>query len=122
MSKIGDFIKECGVFYVLTVNGDFPAGRPFGAIMEYNDDLYISTGDGKAVCRQLKEHAQMQIVALKQGTRDWARVSGIAEECTDLEMKEKMLEECPMLRKHFPSADVPQFVVFRVKVVKAELN
>lgn len=122
MSKIGNFIKECGVFYVLTINGDFPVGRPFGAIMEYNDALYISTGEGKAVCRQLKEHAQMQIVALKPGTRDWVRVSGIAEECTDLSVKQRMLEECPMLTKHFPTADAPHFVVFKVSVVGTEMN
>lgn len=51
MSKISEFLRECGVFYVLTINGDFPAGRPFGAIMEYENDLYISTGDMKDVYR-----------------------------------------------------------------------
>lgn len=30
MSKAYDFLKECGAFFVLTVNGDCPAGRPFG--------------------------------------------------------------------------------------------
>lgn len=34
MSKEYDFLKECGYFYVLTINGDYPAGRPFGAVME----------------------------------------------------------------------------------------
>ncbi|MGG7202298.1 hypothetical protein ACQPUL_16230 [Clostridium butyricum] len=28
MSKTIDFIKECGIFYVLTINNNFPAGRP----------------------------------------------------------------------------------------------
>ena len=36
MSKAYEFLKECSCFYVLTINGDFPAGRPFGAVMEYN--------------------------------------------------------------------------------------
>ena len=34
MSKEYEFIKECGYFYVLTINKDFPAGRPFGEMME----------------------------------------------------------------------------------------
>lgn len=34
MSKAYEFLKECGAFFVLTVNGDCPAGRPFGAVME----------------------------------------------------------------------------------------
>lgn len=88
MSKVGEFLKECGVFYVLTINTDFPAGRPFGAVMEYNDNLYISTGDMKDVYKQLKQHPQMQIIALKGGTRDWIRINGIAEECVDLNIKQ----------------------------------
>lgn len=37
MSGALEFLRECGVFYVLTINGDFPAGRHFGAVMERND-------------------------------------------------------------------------------------
>lgn len=39
MSKAYGFLKETGYFYVLTMNGDFPAGRPFGAVMEIDEDL-----------------------------------------------------------------------------------
>jgi uncharacterized pyridoxamine 5'-phosphate oxidase family protein len=121
MSKTYDFLKECGVFYVLTVNGEFPAGRPFGAIMERNEDLYISTANMKDVYKQLKDHPQMQIVALKAGTREWLRLNGVAEECVDLDVKQKMLEECPNLTKHFSSPDVPHFAVFQIKVLNSEL-
>ena len=117
---IGNFLKECGVFYVLTINGDYPAGRPFGAVMEYNDDLYISTADTKKVYRQLKEHSQVQIVSLKSGTREWIRVNGVATECIDMEMKKKMMEECSVLKKHFPTPDSPHYVVFRIRVESFE--
>ena len=59
MSMTYEFLKECGVFYVLTLNGDFPAGRPFGAVMEHEGDLYISTGDMKDVYKQLKINPNM---------------------------------------------------------------
>ena len=42
MSKAYEFLKECGAFFVLSINGDYPAGRPFGAVMEVGDDLYLS--------------------------------------------------------------------------------
>lgn len=122
MSKVYDFIKESGVFFVLTINGDFPAGRPFGAIMEYNDNLYISTGNTKAVYKQLIEHPQMQIIAFKKETREWLRLSGIATESTDVKVKQKMLQECPVLSKHYPSAEEPSFSVFSVKADKVEFN
>lgn len=122
MSRVHEFIKECGVFYVLSVNGKYPAGRPFGAIMEYEDHLYISTGEGKDVCVQLREQGEMQIIALKPGTREWIRVSGIANECRDLAAKQAMLKECPDLNKRFSAADDKNFVVFRIADSEAWLH
>ncbi len=116
MSEIYDFLKECGTFFVLTINNDFPAGRPFGAIMEYNEDLYISTTDEKDVYKQLKENPNMQIISLKPGTREWVRINGIAKECYDMEIKKKMLEECPVLKKHFDAPDTPHYVVFQIRI------
>ena len=47
MSKAYEFLKECGVFYVLTADKNKPSGRPFGAVMEHEGALYISTGKTK---------------------------------------------------------------------------
>lgn len=120
MDRVNAFLKACGAFFVLTVNGDFPAGRPFGAAMEEDGFLFISTGSEKAVCQQLKAHPQMQILALKPGTREWMRLHGIAEECHDVSVKERMLRECPVLKKHYASADAPHFAVFRIEKVDVE--
>ena len=122
MSKIIDFLKECGTFYVLTINKDFPAGRPFGAVMEYKNDLYIATADTKEVYKQLKENSAVQIIALKPGTREWIRVSGTATECTDLNIKQIMLKECPVLSKHYTSANVPHYNLFQIKVTNVEFK
>lgn len=121
MSGIIDFLRECGVFYVLTINGDFPAGRPFGAVMELNGDLYISTGDMKPVYGQLKAHPQMQIVAHKPGTHRWIRITGVAEECIHIEIKERMLQECPALKTRFPAADAASYAVFRIDGMQTEM-
>lgn len=116
MSRFFDFIKECKVFFVLTLNDDTPEGRPFGAIMEYNDRLYISTISLKAVYRQLKANPKMQIIALQPGTCKWVRASGLAMECDNLNIKRKMLKECPEVKKHFPSADTPNYAVFQINL------
>ncbi len=34
-----NFLKQCGYFYVLTINGDFLAGRPFGAVMKNEESF-----------------------------------------------------------------------------------
>lgn len=122
MSKAYNFLRECGYFYVLTVNGDFPAGRPFGAVMEYNEKLYISTNDGNKAHQQIRKNGNIQILAKKEGTRQWLRITGIAAESTDIKLKQKMLEECPVLTKHFSTAESEHYLLFQVEVLKTEFN
>ena len=122
MSKIYKFLKECGYFYVLTINGDFPAGRPFGAVMEYDGKLFISTHDGNKVHKQLRKNGNVQIVAKKESTREWIRITGKATECNDIKMKQKMLGVCPVLSKHFLSAEDAHYLVFQVDVLDTEFN
>lgn len=43
MKETYEFLKECGVFYLATVEGDQPRVRPFGAINVFEDKLYIQT-------------------------------------------------------------------------------
>lgn len=71
MSKAYEFLKECGYFYVLTINENFPSGRPFGAVMEYAGKLFISTNDGNKVHKQLRDNGNIQILAKKERTGDW---------------------------------------------------
>ncbi len=120
MSKAYDFIKECGCFFVLTINGDFPAGRPFGAIMEKDGELYISTHDGNQVHSQLRMNGNVQIIAKKEQSREWLRVTGKAEECHGVEMKQRMMDECPVLKKRFSSAQSEHFLLFKITVENTE--
>ena len=115
-----DFIKNCGVFYVLTVHENAPAGRPFGAIMEHEGKLYLSTGNEKNVYRQIMENPSVQLVAFHPETSRWIRVNGVAKETTSLVLKQKMLEECPVLRRHFASPEAPHFALLEVTVTGTE--
>lgn len=122
MGKICEFLNDCGCFYVLTINGNFPAGRPFGAIMEYNGKLFISTNDRNKAHKQLRDNGNIQIVAKKESTREWIRITGKAAECNDIKAKQKMLEECPVLSKHFSSAEDEHYLLFQVDVLDTEYN
>lgn len=115
------FLKECGTFMLLTADGDKPAGRPFGAVTDIDGQLCVSTGAGKAVYGQMKTNPNVQIVALKSGTRDWIRIDGRAAESGDLSKKARMLDDCPNLRKHHSSAEDPSFHLFCITVEKAVL-
>ena len=122
MSKAYDFLRECGAFFVLTINGEYPAGRQFGAVMEQGDDLYIATNDMNEAHKQMRANGHIQIIAKKADSREWIRITGIAQECENIEMKEKMFEECPILRRHYASASAEHFLMFKIKPEKVEIK
>ena len=114
------FLRECGAFFLLTVDEGRPCGRPFGAVMQREDELFLSTSREKAVFRQIEACPQVQLLALRPGTRQWVRLSGTARECADSALRQAMLEECPALQKRFASADDPHYALLRVQVTAAE--
>ena len=44
MQEVEKFLKECGVYFVATVDGDQPRVRPFGTANIFDGKLYIQTG------------------------------------------------------------------------------
>jgi len=114
MSDTYEFLKQCGTFFLSTINGNSPATRPMGAVMEYNGELHFSTSNTKDMYAQLIANPTIQIVALKHGTRDWIRINGNAVEVHDLNAKQAMLETCPVLQKHFPSCESENYALFKV--------
>ena len=121
MGQTFHFLKNCGVFFVSTCDGGFPSTRPFGAVMESHGRLYLSTGTEKDVYRQMKSNPNIQIVALKGGTREWLRLNGRAVETHDPALKRTMLAECPALVKRFGSEHCPSFALFEIETVQARL-
>ncbi len=122
MSKVYDFLTNCKSFFVLTVNGNAPAGRPFGAVMEKDGDLFIATSNKKEVYKQLVSNKNVQIVAQKPDSREWVRVTGIAKECKDTVTKKQMLEACPILFKHYENEYEEKYSVFKITNVTSEFN
>lgn len=115
MSRTFDLLKAYGVFYLATVRQDgTPAVRPFGAVMEQEGVLYISTARAKAVYKQLLEHPAVELAAVRAGSHDWLRVRGKVAEVRDIALKEKMLAACPALARHFQSAADPALALFAV--------
>ncbi len=122
MSKAYEFLKECGSFIVITMNGDSPAGRPFGAVMEVGEDLYLSTNDMNQVHKQMRANEKIQIVAQKSGSMEWIRITGVSEECGDAGLKQRMLDECPVVKQIFDHTGIEHFLMFKVKVETVELK
>lgn len=114
MSKTYEFLAQCGTFFVSTIQNGQPQTRPFGAVMEYEGEIYISTANTKSVYSQLLQDPAIQVVGLKPGSRRWVRISGRAVEVKDLARKQNMLDACPVLNKRFGSKECEYFALFKI--------
>ena len=55
MKEVQEFLKECGVYYLATIDNDEPRVRPFGTAEIFEDHLYIQTGKKKDVFKQIEK-------------------------------------------------------------------
>ena len=103
MNKICNFLKEAGVYYLATVEGDQPRVRPFGTAHIYEGKLYIQTGKSKPVSKQLATNPKAEISAFKDGV--WLRVAGELVNDDSIEAKKSMLDAYPNLRGMYNEND-----------------
>lgn len=95
MEKALKFLKDCGVFYLATNDGDQPRVRPFGAVCGFEGKLYIITNNQKKVFDQMQKNQKVEISGMAGGK--WIRLSGEAVRDTRREAKVAMLEANPSL-------------------------
>ena len=111
MKEVYDFLKEAGVYYLATVEGNQPRVRPFGTVDIFEDKLYIQTGKSKAVAKQIFANPKIEICAMdKQGR--WIRLSGEAVEDNRVEVKKHMLDAYPQLRDRYNENDDSTLVLY----------
>lgn len=60
MEEIHKFLKDCGVYYIATIDGDKPRVRPFGTAEIFENHLYIQTGKLKNVSKQIENNPNLR--------------------------------------------------------------
>ena len=67
VNRVCAFLKECGTYYLATVEGDQPRVRPFGTVNVFEGKLYIQTGKKKNVSKQLAANPKAEICGFVNG-------------------------------------------------------
>ena len=112
MQEVQNYLKECGAFYIATVDGDQPRVRPFGVSEIINGRLYIMTGKVKDVFKQMDANGKFEICALKPSGSEWMRLSGILVNDDDLAVKTEFLERNPGLKGMYKPDDGNMAVLY----------
>lgn len=103
MEEVWKFLKECGVYFLATIDNDQPRVRPFGTIEIFEDRLYIQTGKSKSVSKQIEKNPKVEICGYKDGR--WIRVTGKLVIDDRIEAKKDMLDKNPTLRSMYDEND-----------------
>ncbi|MBO4245526.1 MAG: pyridoxamine 5'-phosphate oxidase family protein [Bacilli bacterium] len=103
MEEVQKFLKDCGVYYLATVEGDQPRVRPFGTAEIFEGKLYIQTGKSKNVSKQIAANNKVELCAFKDGS--WIRVAGTLIRDDRVEAKKDMLDKNPSLRGMYNELD-----------------
>jgi uncharacterized pyridoxamine 5'-phosphate oxidase family protein len=110
MKEVQEFLKDAGVYYLATIDGDQPRVRPFGTAEIFEDKLYIQTGKKKDVFKQIEQNNNVEICAFKDGK--WIRISGKLIADDRVEAKKDMLDKNPNLRGMYDENDDNTIVLY----------
>ena len=103
MERVCKFLKDAGVYYLATVEGDQPRVRPFGTANIFEGKLYIQTGKVKPCAKQMAANPKVEICAFKDGA--WIRITGDLVEDDRVEARKSMLDAYPNLRRMYDEND-----------------
>ena len=105
MNEVYDFIKECGTYYLATVEDGQPRNRPFGTVNIYDGKLYIQTGKSKDVSKQIQKNPKVEICCFNGNNGKWLRLAGELVRDDRREAKADMLEHYPDLKAMYSADD-----------------
>ncbi len=112
MEEVQAYLKECGAFFIATVDGDQPHVRAFGVSEIINGRLYIMTGKVKDVYKQMAKNGKFEICALKPSGSEWMRLSGVLVNDETLAVKEEFLNRNESLKSMYKADDDNMAVLY----------
>ncbi|MEL7568268.1 MAG: pyridoxamine 5'-phosphate oxidase family protein [Dehalobacterium sp.] len=104
MNEVFEYLKNCGTFYLATIDGDQPRVRPFGAVDIFEGKIYIQTGNIKKVFAQMKKNPKIEISGMaKEGS--WIRIEATAIQDDSMKARQHMLDANPTLKSMYAADD-----------------
>ena len=96
VKKVFDFLEKAGTFYLATVEGDQPRVRPYGAMLYFEDKIYIMAFGKTNATRQIAANQKVEICAFKGLT---LRIECKLVEDNRLEVGKALINKMPVLKE-----------------------
>lgn len=103
MDEVLEFLKKAETYFLATTEGDQSRVRPFGTIHKYQDKLYIQTGKGKDVSKQIAANPKVEICAWD--APKWVRIEATLVDDESIEAQQSLLDAYPALQGMYAAGD-----------------
>ena len=106
MQEVQAFIRDAGVYFIATEDGDQPQVRPFNSAEIIDGELYLLTSKKKDVFKQLEKNGKFALVSLNyQPEMAVMRLTGTLQLVDDRHVQETFLERNPMFSDSYQPGD-----------------
>ena len=110
IQKVDELLTKAQVFYLATVDGDKPKGRPLGFHLLYEDKIYFGVGNHKDVYKQLEANQNVEIAAWDG--EHFLRYYGVADLSGNDAVVEKAFELMPEIAEAYKANNWEMGVFF----------
>ena len=93
--KVFEFLEKAGTFYLATIEGDQPRVRPYGAMLYFEDKIYIMAFGKTNATRQIAANPKAEICAFKGQT---LRIACELVEDNHPEVGKALVDKMPVLK------------------------
>ncbi|HJA41143.1 MAG TPA: pyridoxamine 5'-phosphate oxidase family protein [Firmicutes bacterium] len=120
IEKVENYLKECPVFFLTTVDGNKPKCRPIAFHMLSNDKIYFGIGSFKEVYKQMQNHPYIELCAQKD--TGFLRYYGKAVFEADDTIANMVLSHTPAMQKIYNEQTGYQLKIFHLENATAEFR
>ena len=121
MDKIISFLQKNNVGILATSENDRPHGRPQHIHLIKDGKFYFTTANVKDAFSQLKANPYIEFIVTTQEYVT-VRISGEIKFAKDIDEKQIVIDNSPLVKKGYQTADNPIFEVFYLEHGEASLS
>src|SRR3989338_8472382 len=117
--EIIDLIKDAGFGFLATTEGEQPRVRPMMPYLTDEGDFLLALLSHSRTIPQVKKNPLVEMCYVDR-KMCYCRLTGKAKISTNLEKKEVVWNNIPMLRQYFSGPQDQNFVLLEIETVTAE--
>ena len=112
--EVIDLIKDAGYGVLASVSGNMPKARPMMPYLAEDGNLLLAVLNHSRIIAQIQENPLVEMCFIDR-KMCFVRIAGNASLSQDMEKKQLVWNNIPMLRQYFGGPQDPNFVLIEIE-------